>query len=39
MGAFLYRLEQEDGTPADPPTLKTAVPDWRSGTEEERAGA
>jgi hypothetical protein len=31
MGAFLYRLEQEDGTPADPPTLKTAVPDWRSG--------
>jgi hypothetical protein len=31
MGAFLYRLEQEDGTPADPPTLRTAVPDWRSG--------
>jgi hypothetical protein len=31
MGAFLYRLEQEDGTPADPPTLKTAVPDWRTG--------
>jgi hypothetical protein len=31
MGAFLYRLEQEDGTPADPPTLKTAVPNWRSG--------
>jgi hypothetical protein len=31
MGAFLYRLEQEDGTPADPPTLKTAVPDWRPG--------
>jgi hypothetical protein len=31
MGAFLYRLEQEDVTPADPPTLKTAVPDWRSG--------
>jgi hypothetical protein len=22
MGAFLNRLEQEDGTPADPPTLK-----------------
>jgi hypothetical protein len=31
MGAFLYRLEQKDGTPADPPTLKTAVPDWRPG--------
>jgi hypothetical protein len=31
MGAFLYRLEQEDGTPADPPTLTTAVPDWRPG--------
>jgi hypothetical protein len=31
MGAFLYRLEHEDGTPADPPTLKTAVPNWRPG--------
>ena len=31
MGAFLYSLEQEDGTPADAPTLKTAVPDWRPG--------
>jgi hypothetical protein len=31
MGAFLYRLEQKDGTPADPPTLKTAVPEWRPG--------
>jgi len=30
-GAFLYRLELEDGTRADPPTLKTAVPDERSG--------
>jgi hypothetical protein len=29
MGAFLYRLEQEVGTPADPPTLASAVPDWR----------
>jgi hypothetical protein len=27
MGAFLYRLEQEDGTPADPPTLRTAGAD------------
>jgi hypothetical protein len=29
--AFTYKLEQQDGTPADPPTLKTAVPDWRPG--------
>jgi hypothetical protein len=31
MGAFLYRLELEDGTPADPPTLRTAVPNWSPG--------
>jgi hypothetical protein len=31
MGAFVYRLELEDGTPADPPTLRTAVPTWRRG--------
>jgi hypothetical protein len=29
--AFTYRLEQEDGTPADPPTFRTAVPTWRAG--------
>jgi hypothetical protein len=29
--AFMFRLEHEDGTPADPPTLKSAVPNWRSG--------
>jgi hypothetical protein len=29
--AFAYRLEREDGTPADPPTLKTAVPNWHPG--------
>ena len=29
--AFQFRLEHDDGTPADPPTLKTAVPDWRPG--------
>ena len=28
---FLYRLVLEDGTPADPPTLDTATPTWRSG--------
>jgi hypothetical protein len=29
--AFHFRLEREDGTPADPPTLNAAVPDWRAG--------
>jgi hypothetical protein len=29
--AFMFKLEQEDGTPADPPTLDTAVPNWRPG--------
>ena len=29
--AFLFKLETTDGTPADPPTLSTAVPDWRPG--------
>jgi hypothetical protein len=28
---FAYRLELEDGTPADPPTLTSAVPNWRPG--------
>jgi hypothetical protein len=27
----MFRLEQEDGSPADPPTLKSAVPDWHPG--------
>ena len=27
--AFTYRLEQEDGTSADPPVLHTAVPNWQ----------
>jgi hypothetical protein len=29
--AFLFKLETADGNPADPPTLSTAVPNWRSG--------
>jgi hypothetical protein len=29
--AFTYRLEQEDGTPANPPVLHTAVPTWHAG--------
>jgi hypothetical protein len=26
--AFIFKLEHEDGTPADPPTLHTAAPNW-----------
>jgi hypothetical protein len=29
--AFIFKLEQEDGTPADPPRLDTAVPNWSAG--------
>jgi hypothetical protein len=29
--AFTFRLELDDGTPADLPTLSTAVPNWRTG--------
>jgi hypothetical protein len=29
--AFAYKLELADGTPADPPEYKTAVPNWKSG--------
>jgi hypothetical protein len=29
--AFLFKLEREDGTPADPPTLRAAVPTWNAG--------
>jgi hypothetical protein len=29
--AFIYKLELEDGTPADPPILDTAVPNWQAG--------
>lgn len=28
---FTYTLEHEDGSPAEPPTLATAVPNWRPG--------
>ena len=31
MAGFLFRLETEDGAPAEPPTLSSAVPDWREG--------
>jgi hypothetical protein len=29
--AFIYKLAHEDGTPAEPPMLDTAVPTWRAG--------
>jgi hypothetical protein len=29
--AFKYRLELENGEPADPPTLASAVPNWKAG--------
>jgi hypothetical protein len=29
--AFTFKLEHPDGTPADPPTLRTAVPNWATG--------
>jgi hypothetical protein len=29
--AFTYKLEEEDGTPADPPTFRSAVPTWQPG--------
>ena len=29
MTGFTFRLELEDGTPADPPVLYTAVPNWQ----------
>jgi hypothetical protein len=31
MGSFAFKLEREDGNPADPPTLQAAVPNWRAG--------
>jgi hypothetical protein len=30
--AFQFRLDHEDGTPADPPPLKAAVADSRPGS-------
>ena len=31
MGGFTFRLEHEDGTPAEPRTFDAAVPNWRPG--------
>ena len=32
MAGFLFRLETRDGEPAEPPTLRAAVPDWPVGS-------
>ena len=29
--AFSFRLDDEDGVPADPPTFRTTVPSWHAG--------
>lgn len=31
MPAFLFKLEIQDGAPADPAELHAAVPNWRAG--------
>jgi hypothetical protein len=31
MAGFTFKLEHQDGTPADPPVLHTAVPNWSAG--------
>jgi hypothetical protein len=31
MAGFLFKLETKDGFPAEPPTLSSAVPNWRAG--------
>jgi len=33
MGSFAFKLEHEDGTPADPASFQTSVPTWRAGDE------
>ena len=30
---FTFKLELEDGTPADPPAFTAAVPNWKPGDE------
>jgi hypothetical protein len=31
MAGFLFRLETPEGAPADPPTIASAVPNWKAG--------
>jgi hypothetical protein len=33
MAGFLFRLETREGGPAEPPTLRSALPNWRIGDE------
>jgi hypothetical protein len=33
MAGFLFRPETVDGAAADPPTLESAVPNWKAGDE------
>jgi hypothetical protein len=33
MAGFMFKLETVEGTPAEPPTLSSAVPNWRPGDE------
>jgi hypothetical protein len=37
--AFTFRLERVDGTPAERPTFRTVVPNWRPGDTIRSAGA
>jgi hypothetical protein len=32
VAGFFFKIEQEDGIPADPSTLHTAVPNWALAT-------
>ena len=31
MAGFLFKLERTDGTPAEPPSFSSAVPNWGPG--------
>ena len=31
MAGFLFRLKRADGTPAEPPSFSSAVPNWAPG--------
>jgi hypothetical protein len=33
MAGFMFKLETVEGEPAEPPTLSSAVPNWRPGDE------
>jgi hypothetical protein len=31
MAGFLFRLETPEGAPTEPPTIASAVPNWKAG--------